>query len=132
MSWKQHERDLGMGSNITRRDFLNGVGITVGSSLLRSNPFLLSVFGVPDSVFAPEKDPNYYPPSKTGLRDSHPGSFEVAHSLRDGKQWPEAQGENETFDLVVVGGGMSGLSAAYFFRVLLPQVFRVQGQDSHP
>ena len=132
MSWKLHERDLGMGSNITRRDFLNGVGITVGSSLLRSNPFLLSVFGVPDSVFAPEKDPHYYPPSKTGLRGSHPGSFEVAHSLRDGKQWPEAQGENETFDLVVVGGGMSGLSAAYFFRVLLPQVFRVQGQDSHP
>src|SRR6266513_3119941 len=131
MSWKQHERDLGMGSNITRRDFLNGVGITVGSSLLRSNPFLLSVFGVPDSVFAPEKDPNYYPPSKTGLRGSHPGSFEVAHSLRDGKQWPEAQGENETFDLVVVGGGMSGLSAAYFFRKSFGSKARILILDNH-
>ena len=53
MSRKRHHRDLGMTSNITRRDFLNGVGITVGSSLLRYNPFLLNVFGVPDSAFAP-------------------------------------------------------------------------------
>ena len=59
MSRKRRDRDLGMSSNITRRDFLNGVGITVGSSLLSSNPFLLNVFGVPDSAFAPEKDPNY-------------------------------------------------------------------------
>src|SRR5437879_2966295 len=116
MSRKKRERDLGMNSDITRRDFLNGVAITVGSSLLGADPFLLGVFGVPDSAFAPEKDPNYYPPSKTGLRGSHPGSFEVAHLLRDGKQWPEAQEEKETFDLIVIGGGMSGLSAAYFFR----------------
>ena len=109
MSRKRRDRDLGMTSNITRRDFLNGVGITVGSSLLDSNRFLLNVFGVPDSAFAPEKDANYYPPSKTGLRGSHPGSFEVAHSLGDGKQWPEAQEEKKTFDLIVVGGGMSGL-----------------------
>jgi spermidine dehydrogenase len=131
MRKKRRERDLGMSSNITRRDFLNGVGITVGSSLLGSNPFLLNVFGVPDSAFAPEKDPTYYPPSKTGLRGSHPGSFEVAHSLRDGKQWPEAQEEEETFDLVVVGGGMSGLSAAYFFRKSFGSKARILILDNH-
>ena len=71
---------LGMDSNVTRRDFLNGVGITVGASLLGADPFLLETFGVPDASFAPEKDPNYYPPAKTGLRGSHVGSFEVASS----------------------------------------------------
>jgi hypothetical protein len=59
-------------------------------------------FGVPNSVFVPEKNPNYYPPSKTGLRGSHAASFEVAHALRDGKQWPEAQDEKETYGFVVV------------------------------
>jgi hypothetical protein len=59
----------------------------VGSSLLGADPFLLNALGVPDTAFAPEKDPNYYPPAKTGLRGSHVGSFEVAHSLRDGRQY---------------------------------------------
>ena len=34
---------------------------------------------------APEKDPNYYPPAKTGMRESHDGSWEVAHGMRDGQ-----------------------------------------------
>src|SRR5438309_3895638 len=131
MSRKRRDRDLGMSSNITRRDFLNGVGITVGFSLLGTDPVLLDVIRVPDTAFAPEKDPHYYPPSKTGLRGSHPGSFEVAHSLRDRKQWPEAQEEKETFDLVVVGGGMSGLSAAYFFRKSFGSKARILILDNH-
>ena len=51
----------------------------------------------------------------TGMRGSHPGSFEVAHTLRDGKTWDMAEDTRETYDLVVVGGGLSGLAAAYFF-----------------
>jgi spermidine dehydrogenase len=132
MSRKKRDRDLGMNSNITRRDFLNGVGITVGSSLLGCDPFLLDVFGVPDTAFAPEKDPAYYPPAKTGLRGSHPGSFEVAHSLRDGKQWPKATDDKkESYDLVVVGGGISGLSAAYFFRKSFGPKAKILILDNH-
>jgi spermidine dehydrogenase len=132
MSRKKRDRDLGMNSNITRRDFLNGVGISVGSSLLGCDPFLLDVFGVPDTAFAPEKDPGYYPPAKTGLRGSHPGSFEVAHSLRDGKQWPKATDDKkESYDLVVVGGGISGLSAAYFFRKSFGPKAKILILDNH-
>src|SRR5262245_59525143 len=116
MATHRNDRRLGMGSPITRRDFLNGVAITVGGSLVDGNRFLLETLGVPDSTFAPEKDPSYYPPAKTGLRGSHAGSFEVAHSLREEKKWPEARGEKETYNLVVVGGGISGLAAAYFYR----------------
>ena len=50
------------------------------------------------------------------MRGSHPGSFEVAHSLRDAKTWAAAEDTRERYDLVVVGGGLSGLAAAYFFR----------------
>ena len=66
-----------------------------------------------------EQEAAYYPPGATGMRGSHHGSFEVAHALRDGARWddlgPEAE-TGEAYDLVVVGGGLSGLAAAYFFR----------------
>jgi spermidine dehydrogenase len=49
------------------------------------------------------------------MRGSHPGSFEVAHAVVQGQRWP-ARKTNEHYDLVVVGAGISGLSAAYIYR----------------
>jgi spermidine dehydrogenase len=131
MGKRKPASQLGMDSNVTRRDFLNGVGITVGASLLGADPFLLETFGVPDASFAPEKDANYYPPAKTGLRGSHVGSFEVAHALRDGKQWPDAEDEKESYDLIVVGGGISGLAAAYFYRKSFGSKEKILILDNH-
>ena len=59
--------------------------------------------------------PGYYPPKLMGMRGSHPGSFEAAHLLRDGKIF-ETVDSKESYDLVVVGAGISGLSAAYFYQ----------------
>ncbi|HEX6806230.1 MAG TPA: NAD(P)-binding protein [Terriglobales bacterium] len=108
------DKDLGMDRAITRRDFLNGVAFTAGASLLP--PHLLAAF---QQDLDPEKSPNYYPPALTGLRGSHVGSFEVAHSIRDGDFWQDAGKPAETgeeLDLIIVGGGISGLSAAHFYR----------------
>ena len=59
----------------------------------------------------------FYPPSLTGLRGNHPGSFEVAHALaREGQRPDEFELLDEAYDLVVVGAGISGLTAAYLFR----------------
>ncbi len=51
------------------------------------------------------------------MRGSHAGSFEVAHGLRDSHSvdLSSVAHTNETYDLVIVGAGMSGLSAAYLF-----------------
>src|SRR5205823_8382685 len=106
------DKELGMDRGITRRDFLNGVAITAGSAMLP--PHLLAAL---QHDLDPEASPDYYPPALTGLRGSHVGSFEVAHSLRDGDFWQKAgqpTAISESYDLVVVGGGISGLSAAYF------------------
>jgi spermidine dehydrogenase len=108
------DKELGMDRGITRRDFLNGVALTAGSAALP-----LHLLAALDQDLEPEKTPGYYPPALTGLRGSHVGSFEVAHSVRDGDFWEKAGKPVETgerFDLVVVGGGISGLSAAHFFR----------------
>ena len=110
---KNRDLALGMGSSITRRDFLNGCAVAAGASLAATSPGLLEAMA---ADVAPEKDPSYYPPAKTGMRGSHDGSWEVAHGMRDGKSWADATDDKESYDLVVVGGGISGLAAAYFFR----------------
>ena len=108
---KAYDRYLGMDRRITRRDFLNGMAIAIGASLLPK--------GAAGTQAEAQDRRDYYPPTLTGMRGSHPGSFEVAHSLRDGTFWQSAGrpvDTGESYDLVVVGGGISGLAVAHFFR----------------
>ena len=97
-------------SKIARRDFINGTLMAAGASML---PFK----STSQEVMAALK-PSYYPPALTGLRGSHPGSKENAHSQAWAKQknWGSTTNLKEDYDLVVVGGGLSGLSAAYFYQ----------------
>jgi spermidine dehydrogenase len=130
-----------MKPKITRKDFLNGAAFTVASALLRPlHGFAAPVSG-PDPTareyyFAKgirQNDPRYYPPGLTGMRGSHPGSFETAHALRDGKRWDatNVSDTGEHYDLIVVGGGISGLSAAHFFRQLHGSAAKILVLDNH-
>jgi spermidine dehydrogenase len=122
------DRDLGMHGTIGRRDFLNGIALAVGAAM---GPQLAAGF---ETEHIAETSSGYYPPVLTGMRGSHEGSFEVAHQVRDGTFWPQA-GEpadtRETYDLVVVGGGISGLSAAHFFRKAAGNHARILILDNH-
>ena len=114
------------GARLTRRDFVQGVG---GAALA---PLALAGCAAPPAGAAvgAQDLPGYYPPALTGLRGSHPGSFEVAHALRDGAPRPAAASTGEVYDLVVVGGGISGLSAAFLYRERRPEA-RVLVLDNH-
>ena len=125
---KRRDQELGMSRKISRRDFLNGFALTLGAAITPSPLFAL------DEQTNPEKSAKYYPPALTGLRGSHPGSFDAAHSLRDGTFWDHAgkpTETGETYDLVVVGGGISGLSAAHYFRKVAGARARVLILDNH-
>lgn len=118
------DRKLGMNRNITRRDFVHDLGLaSLGLSL-------------PASIWAgaagADGTPTYYPPTLTGLRGSHPGSFEVAHALaREHKVFGQPRELDEAYDLIVVGGGLSGLAAAYFYRKLHGDGAKILILDNH-
>ncbi|HKN26305.1 MAG TPA: FAD/NAD(P)-binding protein [Candidatus Acidoferrum sp.] len=124
-----------MDRGISRRDFLNGVAVGVGGNLLAGSlgAERLIAAGIFDER-SPEKEPDYYPPAKTGMRGNHDGSFTMAHRMRDGEN-AEALGEpaqtGETYDLVVVGGGISGLAAAYRFRQKVGKSAKILILDNH-
>src|ERR1700685_3368256 len=131
MSEKDRRGELGMGREIKRRDFLNGVRGAGGSSIWATNSPWLEAFAVPPSSYAPEKDLSYYPPAKTGMRGAHDGSWEVAHELRDHKPLPDSVDDGESYDLVIVGGGISGLASAYFYRKFAGPQSKILILDNH-
>lgn len=109
--------------NITRRDFINGIALGAAASGV-ANP--LESF----AAIAVSAD---YPPLRTGLRGSHAGSFEVAHAVAwSGKQYVRPAGLTDSiYDLVVVGGGISGLTAALLFRQRAGKAARILVIDNH-
>ena len=131
MKYEKRDRELGMDRRITRRDFLNGFGIAIGGGFALSNHEWLNAFGLPQSPLAPEKNPNYYPPTLTGMRGTTDATMQAGHALRDGRDWGRATADSETYDLIVVGGGISGLSAAYFFRKMAGSKARVLIIENH-
>jgi len=113
------DKQLGLDRPITRRDFINGIAMATAASALANSSLCLGPKAAAQSVPAEAQNATgYNPPSLTGLRGDHAGSLEVAHSVRDGSFWGKAGAPialDEHYDLIVVGGGISGLTTAYAF-----------------
>ena len=121
---KRSDRKLGMHREITRRDFIHELSLV---SLALGMPA-----GTLAGAVARQPPSGHYPPIRTGIRGAHPGSFEVAHALvREQKVFDQPRELNEDYDLVVVGGGLSGLAAAWFYRQLRGLDARMLILDNH-
>ncbi len=134
MAINTEDKRIGMGAPITRRDFIEG-------SLQFAGSLALAGAGAP--MAAEQKScvgmarsatsVSHYPPSRSGLRGSHDGAFEVAHQMAwEGRtDWGRIDAQDNTdYDLVVVGAGISGLAAAYFFLEKNPDA-RILIMDNH-
>jgi spermidine dehydrogenase len=148
---RKTDEELGMNAGISRRDFINGVSMTAAGAMLLpawsiaqengaagAAPVNISYGpGAGDPATRPGLEtggPNEaYPPRKNGMRGSHPGSFEAAHQLRDNpaEQLASAIPVDGEYDMIVVGAGMSGLSAAYFFLKNVGRNVKVLILDNH-
>jgi spermidine dehydrogenase len=118
-----------MGASITRRDFLNGIALTAGAAMIP-----LEMWAAAAADLEAQDAPGYYPPAKTGLRGDHTGSFEAMHRVRDGAFWddaPKPADTGESYDLVIVGGGISGLAAAHYFRQAAGEKARILILENH-
>ncbi len=126
---KPTDRNLGMDRRISRRDLLHGVGALTTGTLLPGS-------ALADEALAIEKsavEGGVYPPALTGLRGNHVGSFEVSHQLglEGRRDWGVVkEPDSDVYDLVVVGGGISGLATAYFYRQQKPKA-RILILDNH-
>jgi spermidine dehydrogenase len=105
---------------ITRREFLDGVALAIGANL------------TPRTVAA-DGPPSHYPPALGGLRGQHDGSFEAAHTMPfDGRQYRVGGlAVEEQYDCIVVGAGISGLAAAYYYRERFGRDPRILVIDNH-
>jgi spermidine dehydrogenase len=121
---------------ISRRNFLGGLMTAAALPAAGRDRSAISNPPVPAQMageIGEPEDAATYPPLRTGLRGQYPGSFEVAHQLRDGAYAGaiEAADTGEHYDLVVVGAGISGLSAAYFYRKALGRDAKILLLDNH-
>jgi spermidine dehydrogenase len=107
------DTSLGMNDAITRRDFL-------GSALLASGAVLLESM-TPAQLLAVEDEFTGY--GGVGEYSTSNGNtlavLRAGHTIRDGVYDPlpkDVIDTGETYDCVIVGGGVSGLAAALFFQ----------------
>jgi spermidine dehydrogenase len=123
-------RELGEDRSIPRRDFIQGA--LAASATVLAGP-LLRAYGADAAAgsVAAQDVPGYYPPLLNGMRGSQPGSFESAHALRDGGFAPHGVDTGESYDLIVVGAGISGLAAAQFFLARTSPGARILLLDNH-
>ena len=144
---KERDRELGMGRKITRRDFLDGVAMAIGGAgtlllngraknVERRAASAESLAGFESGSVRPplHEVPQADPPALTGIRGDQDGVYEFAHRLRDGEPWQSfgaPEEDKDTYDLVVVGAGISGLAAAYFYRKLHRDRARILILDAH-
>ncbi|MBZ0154789.1 MAG: NAD(P)-binding protein [Alphaproteobacteria bacterium] len=111
--FSRHDLLLGMEQKITRRDFLNAVLLGAGAALL----------DLPAPLHGAAQTDQW--DGYGGVGDyaaSHGNTAEIvrtAHGVREGlydAPMPDVADTGEIFDLVVVGGGLSGLGAAFSFK----------------
>jgi spermidine dehydrogenase len=110
-------------TTINRRDFMNGVALSLAAGTSLS----------PLELFAAMQGAGAYPPALTGMRGSHTGSFEVAHAVAwTGNKFPIPKNQtDDTYDLIILGAGISGLAAACFFRKRTGPDTRILLLDNH-
>src|SRR5262252_950086 len=134
MELPRDARALGMDRAIPRRDFLNGIAIGIAGAALAGGAS--SAAGIPEpqsAAGATPVDAARYPPLRTGLRGNYPAAIEAFAPLQQGtyRQVPTSTESGEKYDLVIVGGGISGLAAAHFWQRALGTDQKILILDNH-
>ncbi len=115
-----------------RRDFLNGIALSIVAGATPLDLLLADEIKDTRSVKDAIDLKEYYPPKWQGLRGSTNEAYEFAHMLRDKEKFDYSKAKKtEKYDLVVVGAGLSGLSAACFYQEKFGRDKKILILDNH-
>ena len=126
-----------VGANITRKDFLNTTLLGVGAALLHS----ASPLGAMESLgrgSASAPADAWTGPGGVGDYAASNGNtkavMDAAHKIRDGAYVtpPKATDTGEVYDFLIVGGGITGLTSAYFYAKNTDNAKTCLVLDNHP
>jgi len=141
------KKETANNATISRRDFVGGTLIGSGAALLSAaspatradKPSMAPTHDFPQVISAPlnDLDQTWTGPGGVGSYANANGNthsvVNAAHTFRNKdfeKQVADAESTGEHFDLVVVGGGFAGISAAYTYLKTKPDA-RVLVLDNH-
>src|SRR5262245_54234272 len=122
-------------TDITRKDFLNATLLGAGAALLSSPSPADAMRRIAE--LAPAEDA-FSGPGGVGDYASSNGDtkpvIDAAHRIRDGayKTKLNTTDTGEVYDLLIVGGGITGLTAAYFFEKTNGGSKRCLVLENHP
>jgi len=132
---KKKDHDLQLSDDISRRDFVNGTLVGFGAALLSSSlPAIgksktaAGVFNDPWTGFGGVGD---YANSNGNIASVR----EAAHLIRDGltpKLLSNVHDTGEEYDMVIIGGGFSGIGAAYQFHKKYGNTKKCLIIENHP
>lgn len=117
--------------DITRKDFINATLVGMGAALLGAPAPL-------DALQRAAEVDTFTGPGGVGDYATSNGNtkavMDAAHRIRDGAyvKPPKTTDTGEVYDLVVVGGGITGLTAAYFYAKLTGGAKTCLVLDNHP
>ncbi|MGY8985624.1 MAG: NAD(P)-binding protein [Sphingomonadales bacterium] len=128
MKITKNKRAVKLSANISRRDFVNGTLVGVGAALLSSTAPLYAAAKKKTAFKASDPWTGYAGVGDYAKSNGNIASVrDAAHLIRDGfteEMVENAGGAIEEYDMVVVGGGFSGIGAAYKFH-------KTHGQDKN-
>jgi spermidine dehydrogenase len=135
MMAKKKDTDFQLSDNISRRDFINGTLVGFGAALLSSSfpaiaksEKIVGLFNDPWTGFGGVGD---YANSNGNIASVR----EAAHLIRDGltpKLMKDVQDTGEEYDMVIIGGGFSGIGAAYQFHKKYGNTKKCLIIENHP
>lgn len=136
---KNSDDALGINTPITRKDFLNASLLGAGALLLHApSPLAAMARMAGHDSSAPQRADGWTGPAGVGDYASSNGNtrpvLDAAHKIRDGVYARQGAPTDtgETYDLVIVGGGITGLTAAHFFAKSTNGAKRCLVLENHP
>jgi spermidine dehydrogenase len=124
-----------LSADISRRDFVNGALVGVGAALLKSAAPASAAGSKPVGVFT-DAWTGYGGVGDYAQSNGNIASVrDAAHLIRDGlieSMLEDAEDLGEEFDMVIIGGGFSGIGAAYQFHKEFGSSKRCLILENHP